>query len=177
MVDLVWRSFTVTHQNHHSITPHKLTSKELPMPWVSSILRLNHFNKSFVSPNTPQSPLTSALGEYLMRYSIGTPPVEVYGILDTGSDITWLQCRPCQNCFKQSTPIFDPSKSKTYKTISCTSDICGSTLGTSCEAPTRSCKYFIHYSGGAQSQGDLSLETLTLGSTNGSLVKIPRIMF
>jgi len=148
-----------------------------------SIIRLNYFNKSFVSPNTPQAPITSALGEYLMSYSIGTPPVQSYGILDTGSDITWLQCRPCQSCFKQSTPIFDPSKSKTYKTISCTSNvcrsctpnICRSVYGPSSAAHTRSCKYFIHYFGGAQSQGDLSLETLTLGSTNASPVKTPRI--
>jgi len=140
-----------------------------------SIIRLNHFNKSFVSANTPQAPVTSALGEYLMSYSIGTPPVQSYGIVDTGSDITWLQCRPCQNCFKQSTPIFDPSKSKTYKTISCTSNICRSTRGTSCAAPTRSCKYDISYADGSLSQGDLSLETLTLGSTNGSPVQIPGI--
>jgi len=140
-----------------------------------SIIRMNHFNKSFVSPNTPQAPVTSGLGEYLMRYSVGTPPVESYGIVDTGSDITWLQCRPCQSCFKQNTPIFDPSKSQTYKTISCTTNTCRSARGTSCAARTRNCKYFISYADRSLSQGDLSLETLTLGSSNGSPVKIPGI--
>ena len=139
-----------------------------------SIIRVSHFNKSFVSANTPQIPVTSAHGEYLMRYSVGTPPVQVYGVLDTGSDLTWLQCQPCQTCFKQISPIFDPSKSKTYQTISCTTNTCRSVKGSSCPSPTSNCKYYISYADLSYSQGDLSFETLTLASTNGSPVKIPR---
>ncbi|KAK7343138.1 hypothetical protein VNO80_26101 [Phaseolus coccineus] len=138
-----------------------------------SIIRVNHFNKSFVSANTPQAPVTSAQGEYLMSYSVGTPPLQVYGFVDTGSEITWLQCQPCQTCFKQTSPIFDPSKSKTYKTIGCTTDTCRSVLGSSCPSRTSNCKYTIRYGDGSYSQGDLSFETLTLASTNGSPVKIP----
>ena len=89
-------------------------------------------------------------------------------------DVTWLQCQPCQSCFKQTTPIFNPSKSKTYKTISCTSNTCGSVQGT-CAASTGSCKYDSSYADGTFSQGDLILETLTLGSTNASPVRIPGI--
>ncbi|KAK7343135.1 hypothetical protein VNO80_26098 [Phaseolus coccineus] len=139
-----------------------------------SIIRVNHFNKSFVSANTPHAPVTSALGEYLVSYAIGTPPLQVYGILDTGSEITWLQCQPCKRCFKQITPIFDPSKSKTYKTIGCTTNTCRSVQGTSCPSSTSTCKYSISYGDGTNSQGDLSFETLTLASTNGPPVKIPR---
>jgi len=139
-----------------------------------SIIRVNHFNKSFVSANTPQAPVTSALGEYLVSYAIGTPPIQAFGILDTGSDITWLQCQPCKSCFKQITPIFDPSKSKTFNTIGCTTNTCRSVQGTSCPSSTSSCKYSLSYADGTNSQGDLSFETLTLASTNGPPVKIPR---
>ncbi|KAL5850130.1 hypothetical protein ACOSQ4_008143 [Xanthoceras sorbifolium] len=55
------------------------------------------------------------LGEYYAIVDIGTPGQSVYVILDTGSDITWIQCKPCSvQCFKQPGPIFDPSKSSTY---------------------------------------------------------------
>ncbi|CAJ1978067.1 unnamed protein product [Sphenostylis stenocarpa] len=129
-----------------------------------SIIRVNHFNQSFVSQNTLQAPVTSAPGEYLVKYSVGSPPLPVYGIVDTGSDITWLQCQPCIKCYKQITPIFDPSKSKTYKTIPCPS-------------ATSNCVYTIDYADETHSQGDLSEETLTLLSTNGSPIQIPRIAF
>ncbi|XP_027916007.1 probable aspartic protease At2g35615 [Vigna unguiculata] len=32
---------------------------------------------------------------YYMKYSIGTPPFEVVGYADTGSDLIWTQCQPC----------------------------------------------------------------------------------
>jgi len=138
-----------------------------------SIIRANHFNKSFVSANTPQAPVTSAQGEYLISYSVGTPPLQLFGIIDTGSDLTWMQCQPCQTCFKQISPIFDPSKSKTYKTIGCFTDTCRSVIGTSCPTRTSNCLYTIRYGDGSYSQGDLSFETLTLASTSGSPVTIP----
>jgi len=46
-------------------------------------------------------------GEFLMTYSVGTPPFKLYGIVDTGSD--------CEHCYNQTTPIFNPLKSSSYK--------------------------------------------------------------
>ncbi|CAJ1978066.1 unnamed protein product [Sphenostylis stenocarpa] len=139
-----------------------------------SINRVNHFNQSFVSPNTPKSTVIPDFGEYLMRYSVGTPPINIYGIVDTGSDFVWLQCQPCKKCYKQSNPIFDSKKSVTYKTIPCTSNKCGSVLGTFCSSGiVKHCEYNINYEDGTLSQGDLGEETLTLGSTNGSPIQFP----
>jgi hypothetical protein len=45
-------------------------------------------------------------------------------ILDTGSDIVWLQCAPCENCYSQTDPVFDPKKSSSYAGISCLSPLC-----------------------------------------------------
>ncbi|WVZ02886.1 hypothetical protein V8G54_023692 [Vigna mungo] len=154
----------------------KIEEQLLVRGYGRSIIRANHFNKSYESANTPHATVTSTVGEYLMSYSIGTPPTQVYGILDTGSDITWLQCQPCKRCYKQITPIFDPSKSKTYKTVSCTTATCRSVQGTSCPSANSSCKYSISYADWSYSQGDLSLDTLTLLSINGYLVKIPGIV-
>ncbi|CAF1863381.1 unnamed protein product [Brassica napus] len=57
--------------------------------------------------------------EYLMKLQISTPPFCTISDLYTGSDIIWTQCLPCLNCFNQSNPIIDPSKSLTYKEKQC----------------------------------------------------------
>ncbi|CAJ1978113.1 unnamed protein product [Sphenostylis stenocarpa] len=137
-----------------------------------SINRAKHFNRSSVHPNTPKAAITKNDGEYLVRYSVGTPPFQVYGIADTGSDIIWLQCQPCETCYNQTTPIFDPSKSYTYKTLPYSSTACQSVQDTSQYG--NSCEYTIYYGDGSHSLGDLSVETLTLGSTNGSSIQFPR---
>ncbi|KAK7343132.1 hypothetical protein VNO80_26095 [Phaseolus coccineus] len=139
-----------------------------------SIHRANHFNQTFVSPNTVESNVTLDIGDYVMSYSVGTPEFQVFGIVDTGSDIIWLQCQPCKTCYDQTTPIFNSSKSKTYKTLPCSSSSCKSVYNTCSSPQEKSCEYSIRYEDGTYSEGDLSLETLTLGSTNGSSVQFPR---
>ncbi|ESW05771.1 hypothetical protein PHAVU_011G208100 [Phaseolus vulgaris] len=140
----------------------------------SSIHRANRFNQSFLSSNTVGSTLAADLGNYIMSYSVGTPEFKLFGIVDTGSDIIWLQCLPCKICYNQTTPIFNPSKSKTYKTLPCSSTSCKSVTYNTCSSPQgKSCEYSISYEDGTYSEGDLSLETLSLGSTNGSSVHFP----
>ncbi|KAK7314198.1 hypothetical protein VNO77_39411 [Canavalia gladiata] len=142
-----------------------------------SINRANHLKKPSVSPNTAEAAVTPGDGEYLLSYFVGTPPFQLYGIVDTGSDIIWLQCQPCKTCFNQTTPIFDPSKSHTYKTLPYFSTTCQSVQDTTCSSNgEQTCEYTINYGDGSQSQGDLSEETLTLSSTDGSPVKFPKIV-
>ncbi|XP_061367820.1 aspartic proteinase CDR1-like [Gastrolobium bilobum] len=109
--------------------------------------------RASIPTNTPQTTITPDRGEYIMSYSVGTPPFHLFGIVDTGSDMVWLQCKPCQNCYHQTTPMFDPLKSQTYKNIPCSSATCRSLP-----------------------DGDLSVETLTLSSTNGYPFTFPRIV-
>lgn len=47
-----------------------------------------------------------------MKDTIGNPPFDIYGMLDTGSDLLWTQCEPCQGCYKQMNPKFNPKKKK-----------------------------------------------------------------
>ena len=37
-----------------------------------------------------QADIISNGGEYLLKYFVGTPPVQILGIVDTGSDLIWL---------------------------------------------------------------------------------------
>ncbi|XP_027356846.1 aspartic proteinase CDR1-like [Abrus precatorius] len=118
--------------------------------------------------------LTMLRGEYLMRYSFGTPPFQLYGVIDTATDIVWTQCKPCKTCHYQRAPMFDPSKSTTYQTIPCTFATCRSVAYTKCNEE-HFCEYRRRYVG-AYSQGYLSSETLTLESTNGNPIKFPKFV-
>ncbi|CAL5196339.1 unnamed protein product [Lathyrus oleraceus] len=125
--------------------------------------------------NIPRSIVIPDLGEYIMTYSLGTPPVKIYGIVGTGSDIVWLQCQPCKQCYKQATHVFDPSKSKSYKNLPCSSKQCKSVDFHSCNK-NNSCEYSIDYVGGTVSEGNLGLETLTLDSTSGHSASFPNFV-
>jgi hypothetical protein len=79
-------------------------------------------NSDFQAPVV--SGLTMGSGEYFVQLSIGTPAKSTYLVVDTGSDILWLQCSPCANCYQQAGPVFNPLASSTYATVRCGSKLC-----------------------------------------------------
>ncbi|WVZ02852.1 hypothetical protein V8G54_023658 [Vigna mungo] len=152
--------------------PSETHSQRVSKAIQRSIARANHLTKPSASIDTVESTVIPNSGEYLMIYSVGTPPFKVLGIVDTGSNIVWLQCKPCIDCYKQNSPIFDPRKSTTYKNLPCTSRACQAIGASSC---SEKCEYSINYGDGSHSIGDLSVDTITLSSTEGSPVKLPNI--
>ncbi|CAA7040899.1 unnamed protein product [Microthlaspi erraticum] len=62
-------------------------------------------SKDFIDPIKPSlsTDLPANLGSpfgsdnYIVRIGIGTPKQDLSLIFDTGSDLTWIQCRPCWN--------------------------------------------------------------------------------
>jgi hypothetical protein len=59
-------------------------------------------------------------GEYVISIFFGTPPQQFTGLVDTGSDLVWLQCGPCVQCFPNHPhPVFDPSTSSSESYIPC----------------------------------------------------------
>ncbi|KAK6243643.1 hypothetical protein QUC31_010052 [Theobroma cacao] len=84
-----------------------------------------------VSQKMKLNPISSLIKvrEYLMNISIGTPPFEILAITDTGSDLTWTQCEPCPECYKQDAPLFNPKSSSTYKRLEFTCSSFGTTEG------------------------------------------------
>lgn len=103
-------------------------------------------------------------GEYFTRIGVGTPPRYVYMILDTGSDVLWLQCAPCQNCYTQTDPVFDPKKSTSYAGIPCSSPLCRRLDSPGCNWK-KICQYEVSYGDGSFTVGDFSTETLTFHRT------------
>ena len=109
-------------------------------------------------------------GEYFSRVGIGKPPSSVYMVLDTGSDVNWLQCAPCADCYQQADPIFDPASSASYAPLSCESRQCRSLDVSECRNDT--CLYEVSYGDGSYTVGDFVTETITLGTASVTNVAI-----
>ena len=120
--------------------------------------------------------VTSNNGDYLMKLTLGTPPVDVYGLVDTGSDLVWAQCTPCQGCYRQKSPMFEPLRSNTYTPIPCDSEECNSLFGHSC-SPQKLCAYSYAYADSSVTKGVLARETVTFSSTDGEPVVVGDIVF
>ncbi|XP_074575145.1 aspartyl protease family protein 2-like [Curcuma longa] len=117
------------------------------------------------------SGLAQGSGEYFGRIGIGTPPRYAYMVLDTGSDIVWLQCAPCRRCYSQSDPIFDPRRSRTYAAVPCGAPLCRRLDVAGCDTRRRSCQYQVSYGDGSVTTGEYSTETLTFRRS----FRVPRV--
>ncbi|GAV77572.1 Asp domain-containing protein [Cephalotus follicularis] len=156
--------------------PLETDSQRLARALRRSVIHAYHSSLHSLSSNAPKAEIISNHGEYLMNISIGTPPVPILAIADTGSDLIWTQCKPCAQCFKQDAKLFDPFFSTTYGSVSCSSRQCQNLSGTSC-LKGGVCQYFISYGDNSHSSGDLAVDTLTLTSTTRRPVAFPNIVF
>ncbi|KAK2998125.1 hypothetical protein RJ639_025216 [Escallonia herrerae] len=135
-------------------------------PSQTRLDRINNAEHRSLISSQIQAPISANLGSYLMKISIGSPPVTVLGILDTGSDLTWTQCKPCAQCIDQDTPIFDHLKSGTYKPSACDSPACKA-LGPDYFCHRDACVYTMSYYDSSKSIGELASDSFTFGSTSG----------
>jgi hypothetical protein len=87
---------------------------------------------------TLESGVSFGSGEYFIDVFIGTPSKHFSLILDTGSDLNWIQCVPCYVCFDQIGPYYDPKDSSSFNNISCHDPRCQ--FVTSPDPPQPSCK-------------------------------------
>ncbi|KAA8525657.1 hypothetical protein F0562_007518 [Nyssa sinensis] len=87
-------------------------------------------------------------GDYVVTIGFGTPRQDRTVIIDTGSDITWVQCKSCSSCHPLNESLFDPSKSTSYSNGSCN--------------PTVGNFYKIDYKDNSYSSGSYGCDTLTL---------------
>ncbi|PHU09789.1 hypothetical protein BC332_21649 [Capsicum chinense] len=109
------------------------------------------------------SGLAQGSGEYFTRIGIGTPSKYAYMVLDTGSDVVWIQCSPCKKCYTQTDPVFDPTKSSSFVGVSCGSPLCRQLDTVGCSR--KKCLYQVSYGDGSFTVGDFSTETLTFRGT------------
>lgn len=138
--------------------------------------RADYFGSRSFASGTPTADLLAYNGEFLMKLSIGTPPVEVIGILDTSSVLSWTQCAPCDHCFPQKQPLFAPRKSWTYKAVPGNSKPCNS-LGGKPLTSGDVCRYSLFYLRRYHSRGVISSDTVTIKTTSGTPTSQPNFVF
>lgn len=112
---------------------------------------------------------------FLVNLSIGRPPVSQLVGIDTGSDLLWVQCRPCDNCFGQSSPIYDPSKSSTYAILTDDSPLCTSPLHRFNHL--NQCIYDATYADGSTTSGNLATEDMVFETTDQGTVTVSPVVF
>ncbi|KAG0514077.1 hypothetical protein BDA96_10G158700 [Sorghum bicolor] len=102
--------------------------------------------------------------EFVVTVGFGSPAQNYTLSIDTGSDVSWIQCLPCSgHCYKQHDPVFDPTKSATYSAVPCGHPQCAAAGGKCSNSGT--CLYKVTYGDGSSTAGVLSHETLSLSST------------
>ncbi|XP_072966277.1 aspartyl protease family protein At5g10770-like isoform X2 [Typha angustifolia] len=104
-------------------------------------------------------------GNYIVSIGIGTPKRDFSVVFDTGSDVTWIQCKPCVSyCYPQQEPLFDPLQSSTYANISCGSPYCSQLNSYGCSGS--GCLYSVQYGDKSYTVGFFAQDTLTLTPSN-----------
>ncbi|CAK7349752.1 unnamed protein product [Dovyalis caffra] len=120
-----------------------------------------------IQPEDLSTPVTSGTsqgsGEYFARVGVGNPAKQFSMVLDTGSDINWLQCQPCTDCYQQTDPIFNPTASSTYAPLTCESQQCSSLEMSSCRSGQ--CLYQVNYGDGSFTFGDFAAESVSFGNS------------
>lgn len=114
--------------------------------------------------------------EYVVTVGLGTPAVRQTVNIDTGSDLSWVQCRPCPvpPCHRQGDAVFDPSKSSTFSSFPCGSPACarlGARYAGGCSrGGGLRCGYAVNYTDGSSTTGTYSSDTLTMTASSGGVV-------
>ncbi|KAG0620632.1 hypothetical protein M758_4G231300 [Ceratodon purpureus] len=126
------------------------------------------------------SPLSADIGQYVMKVAIGTPPQEFSLILDTGSDLTWIQCSPCPGCFNQPDPFFEPTASSTFSPVPCTNSFCRAFLEDDrsfmCNQSNTGCNYQYGYEDGSLIRGELAYDVVSLPSEDSASVALSTVI-
>ncbi|KAJ4799524.1 Eukaryotic aspartyl protease family protein [Rhynchospora pubera] len=103
-------------------------------------------------------------GNYVVKIGMGTPRKDFSVVFDTGSDLSWIQCKPCKACYNPTDPPFDPTLSSTYSNVSCSSKDCTRLEKSFCS--NRQCQYEVRYLDNSTTNGLLARDTLTLSPTD-----------
>lgn len=109
-------------------------------------------------------------GYFFVKVFIGNPPKPYYLDVDTGSDLTWVQCdAPCVNCPKGP---HDPYKPRN-NVVRCHEPLCAfipHPVNYPCRDPADQCDYEIQYADSGLSTGVLVKDYFPIQLLNGSVL-------
>ncbi|WOK92658.1 hypothetical protein Cni_G01349 [Canna indica] len=161
------------NNKHHDYNLELLIADEARASSLQSRIRDVIFKNKFEKDSSEaQVPLISGVKlqtlNYVVTIAVGGKNTTV--IVDTGSDLTWVQCKPCLYCYTQQDPIFDPSASSSFQNVTCNSPTCYSLQAATgntgvCGADRSTCNYIVSYGDGSYSRGVLGREKIDIGGT------------
>ncbi|CAN4097335.1 unnamed protein product [Withania somnifera] len=180
----------VTFLNFLYISSAKRTLFSMPFPLTSTQLSHNSSSKAlFLSSlmansqtqNTKTMPRVPSLNyKSTFKYSmaliitlpIGTPPQNQQMVLDTGSQLSWIQCHKKIPKIPPPTTSFDPSLSSSFSVLPCSHPLCKPripdfTLPTSCDQ-NKLCHYSYFYADGTLAEGNLVREKITFSRSRST---------
>ncbi|KAL7136428.1 hypothetical protein ABFS83_10G030100 [Erythranthe nasuta] len=139
--------FTVSKSNSSKILVLPLKTQEIPSSSPPNKL-----------PFTHNVTLTVSL-------AVGAPPQNVTMVLDTGSELSWLQC----NTTRINRPVFDPNRSSSYTPIPCSSATCTTqtqdfSIPASCDSKNL-CHAILSYADASSSEGNLAMDNFTIAGS------------
>ncbi|CAI9098297.1 OLC1v1034918C1 [Oldenlandia corymbosa var. corymbosa] len=100
--------------------------------------------------------------------AVGTPPQNVTMVLDTGSELSWLQCNISR--LGLGLPGFDPNRSSSYRPVGCSSPTCTTrtqdfSIPASCDSKNL-CHAVLSYADASSSEGNLAYDTFNIGGSD-----------
>ncbi|KAM7496847.1 hypothetical protein LguiA_021261 [Lonicera macranthoides] len=121
-------------------------------------------------------------GLYYTKIQLGSPPKEFNVHIDTGSDVSWVNCYHCKGCPNLTrldvrslffSPIeletFDPSDSKTAVLISCSDQRCALDYISVCPKKNKQCMYQVVYGDGSKTEGFYVLDLMHFDKFAGNM--------
>lgn len=113
---------------------------------------------------------------YIVQVGIGSPPLNVFLLMDTGGGLIWTQCQPCKNCYRQQFPIYNSVASSTYRKLHCDHPLCqGDNNLYKCV--DQQCVYSVGYGGGGTRKGVASFESFRFATDSSSATTVDNIIF
>ncbi|KAL7087379.1 hypothetical protein ACP275_13G065200 [Erythranthe tilingii] len=134
--------------------------------------RASYFHQTRLQNSSLRVPLKPHDYTYTVDIGLGTPVVTRTLVFDTGSHLTWTQCRPCIRCFKREQPPFNMRNSSSFGVISRKNKL---SKGFTCSA-TR-CFYIVRYYSGQFSSGLVAAEDFMFETSDGVSKRVAGMVF
>lgn len=112
-------------------------------------------------------------GQYYTSIFLGNPPRPYFLDVDTGSDLTWVQCdAPCTSCAKGPHPLYKPTKGRIVPSRdSLCLEVQSNLNNKQCES-CQQCDYEIEYADHSSSLGVLAEDDMHLILANNDRAKL-----
>lgn len=178
-----WSANGTTLPLHHRHGPCSPASSNRRLPTLEETLRRDQLRAGYIqrkfaratatgggaveqSDATVPTTLGTSLNtlEYVITVGLGSQAATQTLLIDTGSDVSWVQCKPCPQCHDQADALFDPAASSTYAPFSCGSAACAQLGQEGSGCSNSQCQYTVNYGDGSSTTGTYSSDTLKLGS-------------